>query len=248
MTVPDKDDVDALMTAITDDPVPEEALSDPAFAAEHVAAVADVALLRERLGVIGAVLAAAPKAPPERVVPLRAPRTARRRFTVALGAVAAAAAAVTVIGGMGWLAVDAGRGAGAGGDADGSGAKAAAPDERGDGSARQEAARTPEGFVACSRLIVEGTVTAVDAVPGAARDRITLKVTRHIKPASGDRTVTFPMSHDVDPRLQKGDRTLITVPKGAAEPDNWATGKEGDELRRMILKALPGSAGIRCPE
>ncbi len=245
MTVPDKDDVDALMTAITDDPVPEEALSDPAFAAEHAAAVADVALLRERLGVIGAALAAAPEAPPERVVPLRAPRTARRRFTIASArSPRAAPPSRDRRDGL------AGGGCGQGGrrDADSGDAKAAAPDERADGSGHAEAARTAEGFVACSRLIVEGTVTAVDAVPGAARDRITLKVTRHIKPASGDRTVTFPMSHDVDPRLEKGDRALITVPKGAAEPDNWATGKEGDELRRMILKALPGSAGIRCRE
>ncbi|MGA4848885.1 hypothetical protein ACOBQB_22505 [Streptomyces sp. G5(2025)] len=110
MTVPGKDDVDALMAAITAEPVSEEALRDPAFAAEHAAAVADVALLRERLGAIGGALAGAPEAPPERVVPLRAPRTARRRFTVALGAVAAAVAAVTVIGGLGRLAVDAGTG------------------------------------------------------------------------------------------------------------------------------------------
>ncbi|MBM7167928.1 hypothetical protein JQK87_05785 [Streptomyces sp. G44] len=248
MTVPDQDGFDALMTAITEDPVPEEVLRDPALAAEHAAAVADVALLRTRLAEIGGALAAAPEAPSsERVVPLRASRTARQRFTVALGAAAAAVAAVTVIGGMGRLALDAAGGAGAGGGADGSGAKAAAPDERGDGSGRQETALTAEGFVACSRLIVEGTVTAVDAVPGTARDRITLKVTRFIKPASGgDRTVTFPMSQDVDPRLEKGDRALITVPQGAAEPDNWATGGDGDELRRMILKALPGSADIRC--
>ncbi|MET9545261.1 hypothetical protein ABZY36_08115 [Streptomyces sp. NPDC006627] len=245
--MPGDDGFDALMAAITEDPVPEEALRDPAFAAEHAAAVADVALLRERLGAIGETLAAAPGPPPERVVPLRAPRTARQRFTLALGAVAAAVAAATVIGGLGWLAVDAGMGAG-GGDGDASGAKAAAPDERGDGSGHAEADLTAEGFVACSRLIVEGMVTAVDAVPGAARDRITLKVTRYIKPASGEGTVTFPMSHDVDPRLRKGDHVLITIPKGAAEPDNWATGKDGDELRRMILKALPGSAGIRCRE
>ncbi|WP_399925399.1 hypothetical protein [Streptomyces kanamyceticus] len=247
--MPGDDGFDALMAAITEDPVPEEALRDPAFAAEHAAAVADVALLRERLGVIGETLAAAPGAPPEWVVPLRAPRTARQRFTLALGALAAAVAAVTVIGGLGWLAVDAGMGAG-GGDADASGAKAAAPDERGDGSGHAEADLTAEGFVACSRLIVEGTVTAVDAVPGAARDRITLKVTRYIKPGSGDRTVTFPMSRDNDvaPRLRKGDRALITIPKGAAEPDNWPTGKDGDELRRMILKALPDSAGLRCRE
>ncbi|QES41647.1 hypothetical protein DEJ49_12045 [Streptomyces venezuelae] len=232
---------DALMTAITDDPVPDEALRDPAFAAAHAAAVADVALLRERLGEVGDALAAdGAGVAPDPVVPLRPPRgAARHRFTVALGAVAATVAAA-MVGGLAWLAVDAGQGAGDADKADtGSGAKS-----RPEGNA--DADLSAEGFVACSRLIVEGTVTAVDPVPGGLQDRITVDVTRYLKPGSGKPTVTFPMDHDVDPRLKKGDRVLITIDEGSAEPANWAVGQERDRLRTMILKALPASKKIKC--
>ncbi|MFI2757953.1 hypothetical protein ACH5A3_03610, partial [Streptomyces echinatus] len=43
------DGMDALMAAITGDPLPEEARRDPVFLAEHRAAEADVAVLRDRL-------------------------------------------------------------------------------------------------------------------------------------------------------------------------------------------------------
>ncbi|WP_234336179.1 hypothetical protein [Streptomyces sp. NRRL S-920] len=243
--MPGNNDFDALMAAITDDPVPREALRDPAFAAEHAAAVADVALLRERLGIVGEALAASAGSAAPVVVPLR-PRAARRRVTVALGAVAAAVAAA-LVGGLAWLAVEAGPGA-AEYDAGAGSAKGAAPDGRSerDGDGGAAGSLTAEGLVACSRLIVEGTVTAVEAVPGAARDRITLDVTRYYKPGSGARTLTFPMDEDVDPRLEKGDRVMITIPRGESHPDNWSTGKDRDSLRRTVLKALPGAAKIRC--
>ncbi|MGW2231250.1 hypothetical protein, partial [Streptomyces formicae] len=232
-------DVDALMLALTDDPVPADALGDPDFAAEHAAAVADVTLLRERLGAVGDALAAAPTPP---VVPVRAPRSAaRRRLAVGLGTVAATVAAL-VIGGLGWLAVDAGQSTSGDSDA----GKGAASDSR-DGAGGGSADLTPEGFVACSRLIVEGTVTAVDPVPGGVQDRVTVGVRRYLKPESGPRTITFPMNHDVDPRLEKGDDVLVTIPKDAAEPDNWAKDREDrDRLRAMVLKALPRSATIPC--
>ncbi|MEV7196595.1 hypothetical protein AB0N81_33070 [Streptomyces sp. NPDC093510] len=243
--MPEKE-FDALMSAITGEPVSEEALRDPAFAAEHAAAVADIALLRERLGNVGEALAASAE-PAEPVVPLR-PRAGRRRVTVTLGAVAATVAAV-MVGGLAWLAVDAGPGA-ADYDAGAGSAQEAAPDgkSRQDGGEGAEGKLTPEGFVACTRLIVEGTVTTVDAVPGAARDRVTLDVTRYYKPKSGDGTVTFPMDDDANPRLKAGDRVLIAIPRGGAQPDSWAVGKDRDSLRRTVLKALPGAAKTRCGE
>ncbi|MBW5423851.1 hypothetical protein GKQ77_20170 [Streptomyces sp. BG9H] len=258
----DLDGFEALMAAITGDPVPEEALRDPAFAAEHAAAVADVALLRERLGILGEALAA-PAEPPKTVVPLRPAnrvpargaraRGARGRLVTALGA-AAVTATAALVGGLGWLAVN---GPGAGDDMDsGGGAKDAAAGqsrqdaEGGDTDAEdtdgRDAKLSPEGFVACSRLIVEGEVTAVEPVPGAGRDRITLDVSRYYKPESGDRTITFPMDDDVDPPLDKGDRVLITIPRGETHPDNWPTGKDRDSLRRTVLKALPGAAKVSC--
>ncbi|MFJ2769467.1 hypothetical protein [Streptomyces sp. NPDC087300] len=240
-------DFDALMAALTDEPVPDEALRDPAFAAAHAAAVADVTLLRERLGAVGDALAAAPgetvapRGTVAPVVPVRAPRpAARHRLTVALGAVAVTVAAA-LVGGLAWLAVDAGEGM----SSDTDSAKGAAPDS-GNDAGGGSADVTPEGFVACSRLIVEGTVTAVDPVPGDARDRITVDVRRYLKPGSGPRTITFPMSHDVDPRLREGDDVLITIPENATEPDSWALGEDRDRLRAMILKALPKSTEIRC--
>ncbi|MFD6432414.1 hypothetical protein [Streptomyces venezuelae] len=237
---------DALMTAITDEPVPDEALRDPGFAAAHAAAVADVALLRERLGAVGDALASAgpgpePEVPKERVVPLRPTRGASRRFlTVALGAVAATVAAA-MVGGLAWLAVDAGPG---GGDSDK--ADTASGKSRPGADADADADLSAEGFVACSRLIVEGTVAAVDPVPGGLQDRITVDVSRYLKPTSGKPTVTFPMDQEVEPRLKKGDRVLITIDEGSAEPANWAVGKERDRLRAMILKALPASKKIKC--
>ncbi|MEV0252991.1 hypothetical protein AB0H82_01760 [Streptomyces sp. NPDC050732] len=245
MTVPERER-DALMPAITGEPVSEEDLRDPDFAAEHAAAVADVALLKERLGNVAEALAATAE-PVEPVVPLR-PRAARRRGTVALGAVAATVAAA-MVGGLAWLAVDAGPGA-ADNDAAAGSAQEAAPDgkSRQGGGDDGEGKLSPEGFVACSRVIVEGTVTAVDAVPGAARHRVSLDVTRYYKPQSGDGTITFPMADDVDPRLKKGDRVMVTIPVGEAHPDNWAMGKDRDSLRRMVLKALPGAAKVRCAD
>ncbi|MFF1381388.1 hypothetical protein [Streptomyces sp. NPDC058308] len=234
------EDFDALMTAITDEPVPDGALRDPDVAAAHAAAVADVALLRERLGTVGDTLAARDAPPAARAVPLRPPRAAdRRRVRVALGALAATVAAA-VVGGLAWLVVDTGPGAA---DSDARGAASAEQREDGGGG---HADLSAEGFVACSRLIVEGTVTAVDPVPGGLRDRVTLDVTRYWKPASGRPSVAFPMDRDAERRPRTGDRVLITVDEGAGEPANWAVGRERDRLRAMIRKALPAAEKIRC--
>ncbi|MEV0320353.1 hypothetical protein ACIBKX_05120 [Streptomyces sp. NPDC050658] len=232
-------DFSALMLAVTGDAVPAELRDDPEFGAEHAAAVADVALLRDRLGALGDALAERPAPRPAAVPP--PPRRTRRPLRLAFGALATAGG-LAVAGLVVWAAVQAGGGA-ADRDAASSGADKAAPDDRQEDSA---GSTSPEGFVACSRLIVEGTVTRVEKVPGAARDRITLDAARYLKPESGPRKVTFPMDHDVDPRLKVGDRVLITIPTGESEPDNWAKGKERDSLRTLIVKALPGSREVRC--
>ncbi|MFD0310231.1 hypothetical protein [Streptomyces sp. NPDC127119] len=49
--------IDALLAALTDDPLPAGARDDPEFMAEHRSAVADVALLREQLRIMGDTLA-----------------------------------------------------------------------------------------------------------------------------------------------------------------------------------------------
>lgn len=58
------DGVDALMAALSDEPLPEPARRDPAFLAARDAAVADLAVLREQLSLIGDALAGAGGAVP----------------------------------------------------------------------------------------------------------------------------------------------------------------------------------------
>lgn len=295
------DAVDALTLAVTDTPVPDAVRDDERFMAEHAAALADVAVLREQLRVVGETLARGPEGeararaegqgrdrgtqgrtrarPEERprarsegrpptaplpapapvlppATPFRQPGAARRRAVLAL----AAALAAGLFGGLVWLGANAGTGDGdmaGGGDAkhaapsltDG---REPAPDASKAPDASQEDAggaadgRSPEGYVACARLVVEGTVRRVEALPGGTRDRITLDVSRYYKPAKGKPRITFVMDTDVDPRLRTGDRALIGITKGEATPDLWTTGKRIARDRAWIEKALPGSRGLTC--
>ncbi|MFD9332416.1 hypothetical protein [Streptomyces sp. NPDC060065] len=231
--------VDALLAAITDEPLPEGAQDDAEFMAEHRSAVADMALLRERLTVIGDALAdrteaAEPKPEP---VPVRAPRKRTRRpLVLALGTLAATAVAAMVVG-MGWLIMQAGSGVSSISDDSGSAEKAAGGDS----------SLSAPGYLACSRLVVEGTVEQVEQVPGAALDRITLDVSRYYKPDKGKDQITFVMDENVDPRLHKGDHVLVGIPLNSASPDIWTTGeKEIAQERTWILDALPDSRDITC--
>ncbi|MGW6027689.1 hypothetical protein [Streptomyces sp. NPDC055099] len=220
------DEYDALMAALTDEPVPGGPEADPGFAAEHAAAVADVALLREHIGQVGRALAAPeagpkPQPEPDRPTAVCPAGLRRRRVTTALG-LAAAAAAVSLVGGAAWLAIESGSGISK--SADSGAAKGAAP-EAGDDDRAGSADQKSGYYVPCARLIVEGTVKRVEPVPGGVQDRIVLDVTRYYKPSRGDGQVTFVMDVDVDPRLRPGDRTLIGIPKGEASPDIWSNKK-----------------------
>ncbi|MGW7048569.1 hypothetical protein ACWGDT_39095 [Streptomyces avermitilis] len=236
--------VDALMAAITDEPLPAGAETDSALMAEHRAALADVAVLREQLGIIGAALAEPEGA--ERSAPVPAPRehTGRppgrpgRRSrrpaarAVAFGTLVAAAVAGAVVG-MAWLGTQGGAGVSA--------------DSKASGGKAEDSSRTEPGYVACARLIVEGTVADVEPVPGADQDRIALAVDRYYKPAAGKDQVTFVMDHDVDPRLHQGDHVLIGIPRNSASPDIWTTGeKDIARERAWIRKALPESRNLTC--
>ncbi|GAA3883959.1 hypothetical protein GCM10023084_41070 [Streptomyces lacrimifluminis] len=265
------DGVDALMAALTDDPLPEEALSDADFMAEHWSAAADVALLREQLGLIGGALAsrerteaeaeaksAAVRGPARKSVPkpVRVPVRERPYWrplrTLALG-VAAVTAAGTMVTGAGWLLSQAGNGAedsGASTSADAGPSYSPAPDIDSGMGAKDGAgsgALTSPGQLACARLVVEGTVTAVDPGPGTGQDRITLRVTRYYKPDKGPAEVTFVMDREADPRPAVGDHTLVGIPTGAASPDTWTTDeKEIAAERARITAALPESRTLPC--
>lgn len=227
-----EDPYDALLLALTDEPLPEDAGRDPELAAEHAAAVADVALLREHIGVVGRALAA-PEPEPSPVVAVRPAGVRRWHLTAVLG-VAAATAAAALVGGLAWLAVESGGGISANADKDAAKGVASGGDHKEDagGSNERDAGgssdtdQKPGAYAACARLIVEGTVNRVEPVPGGVQERIVLDVTRYYKPGRGAGQVTFVMDVDVDPRLRPGDRTLIGIPKGEASPDIWSKGEK----------------------
>ncbi|MGW0826398.1 hypothetical protein [Streptomyces sp. NPDC002845] len=268
--------IDALMAAITDEPLPEGALDDAGFAAEHRAAVADVALLREQLTLLGDTLANGPtpaetvaaaedpvqaEAPDPTPAPkltestestestepirLRAPKRKRRRgpgiAAVGFGTLAAAVVATLIIG-MGWLVAQSGGGSMS---ADSGAAQDEASGRQGD---REDASKSSmTGYVACARLIVEGTVAEVEPVPNTEQNRITLDVERYYKPDKGEDEIVFVMDRSTDPRLHEGDHALLGFPPDMATPDMWANDEQQIEYDRAgILDALPMASDQTC--
>ncbi|WP_216590681.1 hypothetical protein [Streptomyces brasiliscabiei] len=272
LEAPVHDGMDALLAALLDKPLSEEALRDSEFVAARDAAAGDIALLREQLGLIGDALAgpaaggdsvagASPgragaarpgdaagaetdpgrvsgpaAAPTASVTPLSPrPSRARRALKITFGTLAAAAAASVVLG-IGWVVVQ------SGGVASDAGTTSKAEGQAQSDAGGDSDLRTEEGYVACARLIVEGTVAEVEPVPGAAQDRITVEVDRWIKPGRGEDRIDFPMAHDADPRLRKGDHVLIGIPRDSAQPDVW-TNQEAEIARdrARMEAALPDS-------
>ncbi|MFK0123223.1 hypothetical protein ACIQSP_07900 [Streptomyces nigra] len=247
------DGADALMTAITGEPLPPGAHEDAAFLAEHRAAEADLEVLREQLGVIGHALAEPPPATPAPVpapaLPVRrSPRPRRRAFSLVLGGLAVAAAA-SVMAGMGWLMSGGGTGAADSSSLD-AGSSAEKQSDAGGvafGSAR---------YLACSRLVAEGEATAVERLPGTTTLRITLSLTRVYLPevpeedAKGskpDEEQVFVVDENVVPGIRAGDPVLVGVPRGADQPDFWAVGERQIALERaMVTASLPEARELTC--
>jgi hypothetical protein len=239
--------VDALWAAITDEAPPEGAGDDPEFMAEHRSAVADVALLREQLAAIGDALA--DRAEEAKPVPVRAPRKRTRRpegaprnrgrrpLALVLGTLVAATVAAMVVG-MGWLLAHNG-----GGASESSGAKAADSGTAGEGSSL-----SGPGYLACARLVAEGTVADVEPLPGTTENRITLHVDRYYKPEKGKAEVVLVLDEEVAPRPREGERVLVALQNDPATPAGWTTGEKAiaDE-RAWIVKALPASRTLTCP-
>ncbi|MFE1071969.1 hypothetical protein ACFW5W_12150 [Streptomyces sp. NPDC058783] len=232
---------DALMAAITGEPLPPDAGADAR--GEHRSATADVALLREQLHLLGDALGE----PVVRERPAPAPPPPRRRpFRLALGVLAAACAGVVVTG-LGWLVVQSGSGASqdaaSGSAADKSAVRPSSP------SAGQEAAAvfgTPR-YLACARLVAEGTVTAADPVPGAARHRITLRVTRAYAPEESTGTATTFVLDDTLARLAPGDRVLVGVLRDRPTADSVITGDRNIATAgARITASLPESRTLTC--
>ncbi|MFC7846520.1 hypothetical protein [Streptomyces sp. NPDC057382] len=241
-------DPGALMAAVAGEPPDRAALADEAFAEAYRAAAADVAVLREQLGLIGAALAgappgAAPHPPAAAVTPLPARRPRPSPRGLALRGLVAAAGAAVVLGG-GWLVV---HGDGTGAQAD-RGASSAADAAAGQGKSAEDHKTGLAGYLACARLLAEGTVAGTEAVPGTGRVRVTLDVTRRWKPGKGRDRVVFPLDGDARPRPKAGDHVLVGIPQGQDEPDLWTTGEE--EIARdraRLTAALPEARTLPCP-
>ncbi|MET9500781.1 hypothetical protein ABZY42_03405 [Streptomyces sp. NPDC006622] len=252
------DVTDPLMAAILGVPPAGDASADPGSVAGYRAAAADVAVLREQLGVLADALTRPPEAESARWPAPVALRPSRRRvFPLALKTVGVAAAGALVVGG-GWLLgqVD--------GDAydigSSSGADKAADDERSAASGAPDSPLGDPGYLACARLVVEGDVTEVAPVSGTSRERVTLRVTRSYKPqastedGAGDGAggkvgdeVEFVRERDLDPLLGEGDHVLVGFARGSEAPDVWAVGEDDIAAERSALdNALPEAGATAC--
>ncbi|WP_151481503.1 hypothetical protein [Streptomyces albicerus] len=242
--------VDALLAAITDEPLPEGARDDAEFLAEHRSAVADVALLREQLRIMGDTLAAEGERPePEpspAPAPSRRPKPAlrpaqppwyRRYAGVALGTLVIAAG-TAMLGGLVWLGVQGG--AGDSGSADSSSAKQEA--------SGGDSGYSPEMHIACSKVLVEGTVQSL--TPTADGNvRVVLKVKRYYRPeqsVADHPTITVTLLASAREDLKVGTYTLVRVPVYPQDRQDWETGWGVGDARKDLLKALPGARGLEC--
>jgi hypothetical protein len=230
------DGLDALMAAITDEPLPQSSTDDPAFLAEHRSARADVALLREQLRIIGETLTEA--APAAKPVPPRRPAAARRRtraLAFAFGTLAVAAVASFVTG-LGWLLGH-------------SGADSLSSADSGSSKAEAGVRFGSPAYLACATTVAEGEVTAVKELPSTEQLQVTVHVTHYYKPTLGVEDLTYVISeYDLPEPLAKGTRVLFGTPQGSpATPDHWAVGEQEIAVERAwITASLPASRDLTC--
>lgn len=243
--------VDALAVALFGEELPEGVREDAAFRAERDAALADLAVLGEQLTLIGDALAGREEAAPagERPAedagaawPLPAPATPatplRRRpryrpLRLALGGLAAAAAASLVLG-LGWLVTQGG-----------SAADSAVPGAASDAKEDTGSAAFGPRYLACARLVAEGRVTALEEVPGTGGvQRVTLAASRYYK---GDGPVTFLRDDAAEVPLRQGDQVLVGLSPGLDHPDRTVVGEaQIAPVRAGIVAALPASRTAGC--
>ncbi|MFD5541051.1 hypothetical protein ACFWIJ_25345 [Streptomyces sp. NPDC127079] len=150
---------------------------------------------------------------------------------------ALAAAFASAVFGNGWLAASGGSGTMSNGASDRAAGSASGP-----GSPEHT---TGPGYLACARLVVEGTVTAVHEIPHSGAERVTLRVTRAYKPAKTAEEVEFPLAPGT--RIHPGVRLLVVVRAGQQVPDRYAVGEARIAPERArILRDLPASRTLSC--
>ncbi|MEU0406709.1 hypothetical protein ABZ307_02635 [Streptomyces griseorubiginosus] len=230
-------DSDALMAAITGDELTDEERADSAFLAEYRAAEADIALLREQLGILGETLAEPPPAP--KPVPARLrPSPARRRVrTLAFGTLAVAAAA-GVVTGLGWLLGHSGE---LNSDAGASSADSASKAEAG-------VRFGGPAYLACATTVAEGEITGVKELPAAGQIQVTVRVSHWFKPTRGAKDLTYVVDeYDLPEPLTRGTAVLFGVSPGSPVPDHWIVGTQPIARERAwITASLPESRTLPC--
>ncbi|MEU3523539.1 hypothetical protein AB0E62_06680 [Streptomyces sp. NPDC038707] len=204
----------------------------------------------------GTVPTGSPAPPPVTPRPRRRPRPAgaarpprpgraggrRRAVRGVLGTLAGAVVFALVLG-FGWMVTRGGGTADGGGDSAAGGADAA-------GSKAVSGGRwaEPERRLACSRLVVEGTVARVERRPEDSGSRVTLTVTRSYKPADGPADVTVLLGADARPAPRAGQHVLVGVEQGERYATLWAVGDTRVATERAwITTARSGSRDAPCP-
>lgn len=104
------------------------------------------------------------------------------------------------------------------------------------------------GWVACSKLIVEGDVVRVSDAGSPGRMVIELAVDRWIKPRSGPKTATIETAdiaaEGVYERWEPGTHLFLQVDLDPDALPNW---QFSERTIRQIDRALPESRALECP-
>ncbi|WP_251093394.1 hypothetical protein [Streptomyces sp. Caat 7-52] len=170
----------------------------------------------------------------------RRPGGPRRALRIALGSLAGAAAFALALG-FGWLVTQ-------GGPAGDNGGSVKRADAASAESGTDWRSADPERELACSRLVVEGTVTRVERQGEDASSRVTLTVSRSYKPAEGPGEADFLLDPGTRPVPRPGQHVLAAVGRGERYASLWAVGDARVAAERArITDALPGSRNLPCP-
>jgi hypothetical protein len=104
------------------------------------------------------------------------------------------------------------------------------------------------GWVACSKLIVEGDVVRVSSADSPGRMVTEFAVDRWIKPATGPRTATIETAdiaaEGVYERWEPGTHLFLQVD---VDPDALPNWQVADRMIKKIERAVPASRTIECP-
>ncbi|MEW1545657.1 hypothetical protein [Streptomyces tsukubensis] len=242
---------DPLMAVLMGEPVREGDAA--AESAER-----DMALLGEQLKLIGDTLArdaespqeAGPEQPggrgpgrsgPERVPVVAAGRRRRRRplfvLAASVAALASLAGAFTLV--QYYVAHPPTLSA-----SDSAKSAPRAGDGRGEGSMRLG----PGELVACSALIVEGTVARAERGP-AAWLTVTLDIDTRLKPEGGPGRERFRLPADAAGEITVGARMLVVVSRfdRDGEPGHYYVGDRIPAGRDWVDQGLEAAQGLDCP-